>query len=723
MLYNRLYLEWALVALVAAVLLALSTARGWLDPLDNRLQDAAQRLVAPAPDPSLLLVDIDEQSLARIGRWPWPREVHARMLDRLAAASPAGIGYDVLFLEPGEGDARLAASLRRAGHVYLPALIDRDMEEAGRASRIVLPVSGLARAAAGIGLAQFVPDADGVVRRVPPPLPDRAKPIPQLPALLAGGRQIHPGEGELIAWMAPGALPRVSFAAMLAGEVPAAAIAGKRVLVGATAGGMAAAYGVPGPAGGVMPGVEIQANMLNTAIADAAVAPLAPATATLLGLVPLAVLLVGFLRLSPVNGFALAIALTVLVLVLTLALLVLGHRWFPPASAMACLLLVHALWGWRRLTVIRRFVLVRAEVLAEEPGLVMPVAATGTRGDALANEAERLDELIGQLRGLRRFVSEVVEQMPEAVCVVAPSGMVALGNRAADRLFGQAVRGRRFDELMAGLSPARQLEGAYATGDGGAIIMAASELTDGHRVVTFADVTELQRAAEERDDVLQFLSHDIRAPNAAIVTLLETMAISGEAGQADGQIARTIARIRGHAGHALQLADDFVQLARARRRPIEPEPVDLCDVAREAIDMLWPRASWRGVVIADGIENGETWVMGDRSMILRAVVNLLENGVKFAPAGGTVKIATRIDGEWSELTVAGPGPEMPPGRAEEPFALFAEGRDAEGATSLGLGLAFVQTTATRHEGSVSYAYLHGAIAEFRMKLPLAAPEA
>ena len=68
------------------------------------------------------------------------------------------------------------------------------------------------------------------------------------------------------------------------------------------------------------------------------------------------------------------------------------------------------------------------------------------------------------------------------------------------------------------------------------------------------------------------------------------------------------------------------------------------------------------------------------------------------------------------------GPASPPGREPGPLALLADGRPADGTGSVGLGLAFVQTTALRHGGEASHTYHENFGSEFRITLPLAPPE-
>ena len=726
MVRQRLFAEWALVGMAACLMAWFATSGAWLAAIDNRILDAAAPLGAPQADERILIVEIDDASLQQLGRWPWPREMHTRLLQALARYSPAATGYDVLFLEPSADDVALAAAMRAASPVILPALVDRD--SLGRPTGLQRPIAPIAQAATAIGIVELAPDSDGLIRRSEEP--ETQGPLaPRWSSLILqqAAPQITAAGPFLINFAGLGAFRKISFASLAAGEVPPALIRDKLLLVGATAPGIGDVHAVPATAGGLMPGVEIQANILNTQLAGVAISTPSPLAATAFALLPLALLLVGFLRLPPAANAMLALTLVIAVLATSLILLTFFHSWFAPSTAIATILLVHVLWGWRRLTVMSRFIATRTTALSAEPGIRFPAPHTGQGGDAIASEARRLDDVIAQLQGLRAFISGVVEHFPDAICVTGSEGQVTLGNRAAQRLFGDDVTGLPIDALCARLS-------SHTGGDhpimrdtaGRSYMIARSDLGDGFGIVSFPDITELQRAADERDEALQFLSHDIRSPNAAIVAMLESrqMARSRTSSTAEPLILAddTVRQIQSLARHGLMLADDFVQLARARRRTIDMEPVDLCDVAREAADVVWPRAVARRITFDDQSAEGEIWVDGDRSMLVRATINLLENAVKFAPEAARVSFCVEVLAEHAILRVSGPGPAMPPERENNPFALYAAGRSGDGTASLGaslgLGLAFVQTTAQRHDGMAGYVWHDGYGPEFTISLPL-----
>jgi adenylate cyclase len=193
----------------------LAGALGLLDFTRNiELQTYDLRVAATArpsvPAENIVLVAIDDDSIRRmgplVGRWPWPRLVHAVLIDYLAAAGAKVIGYDILFTEPDlrkfmvadaewtgeESDAALVESTQKAGNVVHVAEVSSielaDMARAvavdldAPALKVPLPDPGcveprplvtppfpaLARAAKAIGHTLFTLDADGPVRRTSP---------------------------------------------------------------------------------------------------------------------------------------------------------------------------------------------------------------------------------------------------------------------------------------------------------------------------------------------------------------------------------------------------------------------------------------------------------------------------------------------------------------------------------------------------------------------------
>lgn len=162
-------LRAAAVWLACALLLLTPTWR----TVEDRAFDLAATLLPPAvPDqPRIVVVAIDEPSFAELGsRWPWPRGVHGQLVDALAAAGAAAIGFDVIFAEPSlpEEDAALADAIARSGRVVLASDEAVVRSEHTLQTVRIEPLPELALAGAQSGFVGVELDRDGILRRLPP---------------------------------------------------------------------------------------------------------------------------------------------------------------------------------------------------------------------------------------------------------------------------------------------------------------------------------------------------------------------------------------------------------------------------------------------------------------------------------------------------------------------------------------------------------------------------
>ncbi len=232
------------VLLAAALeLLGVHALRG----LENRLLDSfvlAQAAKLP-PDPDIVLVAIDEKSLAKMeieedaGRWPWSRAVYAQLVEGLAAQRPRAIVFDIVFAERDalrrQDDAAFAEAVAKHRNTYFPLLELPVPKESDRIPIASLAAHlGLARPAKAdpqaraalipplifppqewrAGLIEFIGDSDGVGRRYLLRKVIGGWQIPSLPARVAAdlGYALPASDDMVLAWRGgPGAFPRVSF--------------------------------------------------------------------------------------------------------------------------------------------------------------------------------------------------------------------------------------------------------------------------------------------------------------------------------------------------------------------------------------------------------------------------------------------------------------------------------------------------------------------------------
>jgi HD-GYP domain-containing protein (c-di-GMP phosphodiesterase class II) len=305
----RAHLEPALSAAAVAVGAALVVASGAATTLERLAADALVRIAtaqAPAPPgdlPDVALVAIDPQSVRALPAWPWPRRVYGEAVRRLDAAGARAIAIDVDFssLRDASDDAELARALAASGRVVLAAFRQRQALPGGGELEVAsLPVPALAATAAAVGSVLVPVDPDGVVRFAPRGSRIAGRDLPSLAAAALGvARGVAPPAAPTalrIDWRrARPPPPLIPLLEVIEGRFDPAEIAGRVVLIGATAAEFQDLWSTPlGPA---RPGVFIQAIAYRTLAAEQAghsvLAAAGPGArlALALGLAALAVLL------------------------------------------------------------------------------------------------------------------------------------------------------------------------------------------------------------------------------------------------------------------------------------------------------------------------------------------------------------------------------------------------------------------------------------------------
>lgn len=738
---SRLLLEWLLVAGLAVLTLCLLVSYDLTERPDNLAYDALMR-ARPALKSNVVIVAIDEASLGAIGVWPWPRDVHARLIERLAAARPAAIGYDVLFVEPSARDAELAGAIRKAGNVVLP-LTFLVPGNNGAPFDLQAPVPPIAQAVRAVGHADLIPDRDGIVRRASllggtarahwPNLAEQVNRLVTGHVSAAFARSARtPLPADRFGFSAPILIPfsggtgfhrSISFAAVLRGEVPPEMLAGRVILVGSTASGSGDQYPVPS---GPMPGVEILANLIDALVDNRAIDQVGPETTLFASLVPLALLLGALLVLPPRINVILGLALMALVVGTSAALLIGADLWLPPTAALAGLLIVYPLWAWRRLEAANAYMVEELTQLRGETDLLPMGLMQGPRvgwfHEAIARQTALLHMAIGRVRDLRRFFADSLQALPDATLVTGHAGEVLVANRAADALFGPSA-GRSLNVLLRGLGPdipdvaitdgAREIEAA----DGRIFVLAVVPLSDGRgnragAIARLTDITAIRLATRQREDALQLLTHDMRSPQASILALLD---------RRDEEEHSLRARIAGYARRTLKLADDFVHYARAESGQHAEELLDFAAILIEAADDQWALAQAKNIRVEAPDPDEEYLVRGDRSLLSRMVCNLIGNAIKYSDGGTVVRCTLEREEAMLCCRIADQGHGIALEDLDAIFRPFRRSRGVEGAGA-GLGLAFVRTVVQRHGGSIGVESRLGEGTTFTVRLPIAVEE-
>lgn len=407
---RRFRLESAMLYGVLAATVLGASVWGWFGALNRAAHDTLLRLYPDDASAELLIVGIDEHSLHEYGPWPWSRVLQARLLEALADAGPEAVLVDVVHAGRTEAaaDAALARAAARLPLLGLPILIDA--MATGRPLVEVLPYPDLLDQADVLGHVHVEMDPDAVVRgtylwqgigearwphlalAIAAAVRGGSGPDSPCPASVFTVQNVRCGWAYVPFVGPPGSFPEISAADVLEGGVPAAALAGRIVLLGVTA--AAASDRLPSPVSGdrnPMSGVEFNANLLNAFLNDRLIlaAPFGWVVGLGLACVALPALLLPRLQPKAMVGAALLSALV------PIALMALGHLFWrvhlPLAAAAVAALLAYPYWSWRRHEIAWHFVAEEMSRVSVQRSRWLASSDDRDPGEELARLARLLD--------------------------------------------------------------------------------------------------------------------------------------------------------------------------------------------------------------------------------------------------------------------------------------------------------------------------------------------
>lgn len=769
--------QWALTTAALALLAALATAGQWLWRLDQSIHDAALSLFQRSSPDNIVLVRIDDESIQALGRWPWPRAVHATLLDTLQPAEPRSVLLNLLLSEPSADplqDEVLARAMAQSGKVVLPVSpLATDPQAPTLADApstgVLLPLP-LFRARATLGHADVPIDADGVVRH----LHLRAGPglasYPHLAeALLSrAGERLPLGldtqksplrEGLQPHWVRDeqlqlryggphGWIPSVSYADVLRGLVPLETFRHKHVLVGVTAMGLGTQFTTPlSSRGETFSGIELAGQALGMlqrgdwiTLVSAGVGAAMAALGTL-------ALMWAVWRLPPHLGLLMALGSTVLAALGAMLALGWAGLWWPPGGFMLTALLCYPVWSWRRLELSQRAM--RDTVAHIERGLPAHLSASSARhaaadhmGDAMARSVDLTVQATERLQQHRRQLEDLLATLPVAVFVIDAQGHIETSNPLALALLNRptpsSVHGRPLAVLLHGYKPMEatswqalfqqglsttaslsgEIQGPEQSVHWACLTPCQSLLHDGPALmISMMDVTRLRLAERQREDLLGFIAHDIRSPQASLVSLVEMHQLGLQQMPTDTlmETVDTLAR------NTIDLCEELLLVMRSESQPLltqDCSPVELID---EALTEVLPRAQARQIRLQVDSKgwHGEA-VRVDPAQWRRVLINLLGNAVKFSPDGGTVRVVLTQNIEGIHTAIEDQGPGI---RPEDLARLFRRYQRLDHdprlrmATGIGLGLVYVDTVVRRHGGDIDVNSVVGEGSTFTLHLP------
>jgi signal transduction histidine kinase/CHASE2 domain-containing sensor protein len=735
---QRAFLEWVvLVVLLSSLLFALTSGsyrphsasgreyarQGLISYANNALLDTANRLIAAPLRQELILIEIDEISLGQLGRWPWKRSIHAKLIDRLSA-TPNRVLLDVLFPEESADDVSLSQAISKHGQVFLP--IAPLFDSQGNAAPIY-PVPGIGKSAKALGHAQFSLDGDAVVRG----LYLNEGGFNAVSELLAGKGQIDlAARDESIAagqWLqkryvilpaVSNSIERVSYGQVIRGDVPIETFKNKIVLVGATAKGLGDSYANALLASGSLsPGVELHAVAANAMLNNKLIQPVNQIRHQIVSFLIFGFVMILLYRLRPGTTILMMIGVLLLTLIGTLIALQAGF-WLAPGGLIVTLFLAYPLWSWRRLEAAFVRLAQRAQQLASSPLKLPNMRQNAAPIEPIAKSLQALDDAAEYALTLRDFLRQIIDEIPYPVWVGDKTEKPLISNLAVDEFFPTfktsnlpiaAWLKNQFGELT--LEDGKE----FFLNDHSWLLRIQSfsptqnQPTAGSlSLYQLVDVTTLRQTQRERDQMMRFLSHDMRSPQVSILSILQQQSESDKA-------LPWIKNIKTQTERTLELAEGVVQLARAESAALRSEPIAVESLLSEASDTCWSQAGQKGIKFKQSVEPEDLEIFGDPNLLRRAFINLIDNAIKFSVTDASITLRAYAQSEQTYISVEDKGVGVAPEQINKIFTPYWRANDK--IAGVGLGLSFVNLVATRHAGQMMVEPNEPQGCKFTMVLP------
>jgi adenylate cyclase len=276
-----------IIGISLALLTFLSYDHGLLDFAELKSLDLRFQIRGPLSSRlPIVLVSIDQDSLDELSLpWPWPRSLHATLIRKLSAGQAKLIALDILFTEPTNDpreDLALAEAIKDAGNVVLAAESTEVLSEFGTRRTMSLPIPLIREHALGYGPVNLITDPDGIVRRGQPAIRFHNNIFPGFAYRIyeevtskkkLDGKDISSGP-YLINFRGPArSYPIVPYYRILREEIDSTFFRDKIMIVGAFSPGLHDLFPTPFGANRPTSGAEIQANFVETLVANDSIIP------------------------------------------------------------------------------------------------------------------------------------------------------------------------------------------------------------------------------------------------------------------------------------------------------------------------------------------------------------------------------------------------------------------------------------------------------------------
>ena len=447
---------------------------------------------------------------------------------------------------------------------------------------------------------------------------------------------------------------------------------------------------------------------------------------------------------------ALLINLMLIILSVFISIFLINNNlWFSPLPSILGIIFSYPMWIHSKMSRMNKFIDSELIILNKnEINFSEYQSHQNFSRDAFENRILALRHAISNTDDMRQFIYDNINSLPDAIIVTNLKGKIFLKNSSANQFLENLnIKNLNIPNILQNLAsdnilqPKNQWQDILEQAQNNAQYWQKGveiKLSKGNikyallRIVKstnrvgntvswlwiFHDLTEKKQTEQQRDDMLRFLSHDMRAPQSSIIASIELHRKNSKYSPVEELLLK---KIESHAYRTLTLAEEFVQLAKAETQTYDSQEVNMGNLVMDVVDDMWSLSQQKNIKLFQQLID-DAYVLGDRLLLTRCVTNLLSNAIKYTFENREIFIKLYIEHTNLVLDIIDDGPGISSENQKKLFERFVRFEQTQHIEGIGLGLTFVKIVIDKHNGQILCRSELGQGSTFSIVLPLAPPD-